>query len=150
MRRREFLIASSLGAAFSAAVAWSAGFPLAAASGVSPASRRVLLSAFTASSADIHAAVYEPRYAIARDFARQHAARGIPAFRADDCMVRLWRGSLARVPLQGEALRIAGTTLYSDFAIARDCARELGLKVLREEWLKAAPVTLVHWLIGTA
>ena len=133
MRRREFLIASSLGVALCGAVA-RAGTQAAAHRGASPA--------------DVHAVVYEPRYPVARDFARAHASRGIQIFRADDCMVRLWRGPLARWP-KGHAIRIAGTTLYSDFAIARDCARDLGLVVIREEWRKAAPGTLINWLIGT-
>ncbi len=56
----------------------------------------------------------------------------------------------AEAPRAPGTLRIAGATLYSDFAIARDCARDLGLRVLREEWLSDAQATLVTWLIGSS
>jgi hypothetical protein len=190
MRRREFLIVSSVGAAFAsvaraapagAFAAWPGGTVRGAAEAPHGAG-----AGTEAVFADVHAVVYEPRYAISRDFARQHEMRGVPVFRSDQCMVRLWRGPLVGRPEPGgavthsgprraahrlpaapsahidgslriagavrspDALRIAGVTLYSDFAIARDCARDMGVRVLREEWLSDAPAALVTWLIGSS
>lgn len=185
MGRREFLIASSVGAAFAtvahatpavASPGWPAGMTGGAAEIPSGASVHA-----DAGFAEVHAIVYEPRYAVSCDFVRQHATPGVQVFRSDECMVHLWRGPLVRRPEAGgelmhatsqrtadrlsaaagaprnaEAprapgtLRIAGATLYSDFAIARDCARDLGLRVLREEWLSDAQATLVTWLIGSS
>lgn len=148
MRRREFLIAGSLGAAFGATVA--RGTTLATGSGMAVVRGSTLAGASeTASPADIHALVYEPRCTVARDIAERHARRGVQVFSTDECMVRLWRGPLAQQG-RGGSIRIAGTTLYSDFAIARDCARERGLTVMSEGWLKGAPFTLVKWLIGSS
>jgi hypothetical protein len=126
MHRREFLIASSMGAA-----------------ALSIASRA------NATPRDIpRAVVYETRYLAACEFAREHAEHGATVFGADGGMVQLWRGPLAEIASRGEA-RIAGLTTYSDFSIARACAREHGLRVLQESWNRETPVALVHWLIGT-
>lgn len=133
MHRRQFLIVSSMGAA------------------VAAATRTGLAGAAVESHPPIpvQAVLYEPRYLIARQFANRHAASGIRLFGTNECMVRLWRGDLAKSVDRGSA-RIAGLTLYSDFAMARDCARDQGLKVLHEEWCREAPRTLVSWLMGVA
>lgn len=100
-----------------------------------------------ASGAGIDAIVYDPRYSAARDLAQRHATRGVRLFETNDCIVRLWRGPLSREP-GSASTRIAGFTPYSDFAMARDCARDRGLRVIHEEWCRAPPVTLVLWLMG--
>lgn len=144
MRRREFLITSSLSAA-ALSVAARASVPVPNAAQTSAGN-----SGFTAgrSSPEAQAVVYEPRYVAACEFAREHAGRGAQVFGADGGMVQLWRGPLAEVVSRGEA-RIAGITSYSDFALARECARDHGLKVLHESWCRDTPVALVHWLIGS-
>jgi hypothetical protein len=138
MRRREFLIASSMGGAL--LIASRAGAGIAGSGGPSPTAE-VPPSAF-------HAVVYEPRYPVACEFAQRQIERGARAFGTNECMVRLWRGPLTEPLARGDT-RIAGLTLYSDFAIARDCARDRGLRVLQEGWCRDCSVTLVSWLIGT-
>ncbi len=132
MRRREFLIVSSVGGGV-----------------VHDGSCNRCTPCPNASPSLIRAVVYAPKYAAASELARQHATRGIPTFKTDECMVRLWRGPLAQLK-EGGGLRIEGVTLYSDFTIARDCARDLGCRVLREEWLNDGPVALVRWLVGSS
>ncbi|MEJ1966640.1 MAG: hypothetical protein WDO56_35905 [Gammaproteobacteria bacterium] len=137
MRRRDFLITGSTGAMIAMALP-------AMAKGVDPAVLDVVL--------------YEPRYLAAREFASRMVDRGARAFGTDECIVQLWRGVLADSLDLGET-RIAGLTLHSDFEIARECARDEGLRVLRESLCRceassltngtSRSVTLVSWLIGT-
>jgi hypothetical protein len=109
-------------------------------------------------SADrVDVVLYEPKYLASRDFALQLIEHGARPFSTHDCIVSLWRGPLERCAKQRKA-RIAGLTLYSDFVIMRECARERRLRVLREDLrqceaascMDGAPrsVTLASWLIG--
>lgn len=140
MHRREFLIAASMSAVLPAAS--SAGSAAAASkAGIATAGPG------DGRSTDVLAVVYDPRYLAAREFAQWHSERGARAFDTNGCIVRLWRGPLADF-VNTEETRIAGLTLYSDFEMARDCARERGLGVLHEDWCRSGPVTLISWLIG--
>ncbi|MEJ0039677.1 MAG: hypothetical protein WDO68_27140 [Gammaproteobacteria bacterium] len=153
MHRREFLIASSMSAALSVAGGADCGraaeadprlsprADAASAASSGPASRSI-------QSTRVHAALYEPRYLAAREFAQLQVAHGVRTFGTNECIVSLWRGPLAEF-LEREEACMAGLTLYSDFAIVSECARDRGLKVLHEGWCKSGPVTLASWLIGT-
>ena len=133
MYRREFLLASSMGAA-----------------GVAVARTGLAGDGLKSSRPLIRVVLYDPGYLIAREFANRHALRGISVFSTAECMVRLWRGPLAQSAGRSDAC-VAGLTQYSHFAMARDCARDQGLKVLHEEWSREAPSrTLISWLIGMA
>lgn len=144
MRRREFLVASSM----SAVALPLASRANAARASATPGATTIASGAEGASVLDVHAVVYEARYLAACEFAQRQAERGARVFDTEGCMVSLWRGPLAELVNRGEA-RVAGLTTYSDFSIARECARDRGLRVLHETWCRDTPVALVHWLIGT-
>lgn len=127
MQRREFLVVSSMGAVASA-TAWAAPNVL-------------------SSPNDVDVIVYDSRYPVARDIAQRQVEQGARAFESEACMVSLWRGPLAEVIERGET-RIAGFTTYSDFTLARECARERGLRVLEERWCRECPGSFVSWRIG--
>jgi hypothetical protein len=146
MRRRAFLIASSMSAALTLASRAGAGI---AGSGIVGTGSEGADLAGSAVPLPVDAFIYEARYPLAYTLARQEAERGVRAFAMEGCMVQLWRGPLGELLSgAGSPARIAGVTLYSDFTIARDCARERGLRVLNETWCRDCNVSLVSWLIG--
>jgi hypothetical protein len=137
MHRREFLIATSMGAAALSIASRAQGSPRDANPVFAPA----------AADGAAHAVVWQPGIPAADEFARAQAERGARVFAANECMIRLWRGPLAQM-LSRADVRIAGLTTYADFSIARECAREHGLRVLRESWHRDSSVALVQWFIG--
>ncbi len=137
MHRREFLIATSMGAA-----AFSTAFR---AQSASCEARSVDAPAGADTAAQ--AVVYDSGNSAAREFAQAYSERGAQIFAANECMVRLWRDPLTQIVSHAD-VRIAGLTTYSDFSMARECAREHGLRVLHESWHRDSSVTLVQWLIG--
>jgi hypothetical protein len=150
MRRREFLIVSSMSAAavsITSRAQAAMGSPAGTVTGAAVGSPPALASAGARSLIDVHAIVYDSRYPIARELAQRRVEQGAQAFSTGECMVSLWRGTLAECIERGET-RIAGFTTYSDFTIARECARDHGLRVLEEKWCRDCPGTFVSWLIG--
>jgi hypothetical protein len=141
MRRRDFLlVTTSVSAVMSVA-----------------ARARSVFKSEDAAVERPNAVLYEPKYQASRDFALQLIERGAHPFSTHDCIVAIWRGPLERCLAQRKP-RIAGLTLYSDFLIMRECARERGLRVIREDLRQceapscvdgsARSVTLVSWVMG--
>jgi hypothetical protein len=145
MRRRDFLIAGSTGAALSAAGLL----------GMSQAGASAFGSQTPSLFSNVRAVLYEPRYAPSVEFARALARQGAQAFSTQDDVFALWRGELGQC-LDCSAPRVAGLTLHSDFEVLRLSARERKLRVLSESLQRfevsngGTPgwVTLSSWLIG--
>ncbi len=145
MHRREFLIATSMGAAAFSTAFRAQSASCEARSVDAPADPGAAAPAGADTAAQ--AVVYDSGNSAAREFAQAHSERGAQLFAANECMVRLWRDPLTQIVSHAD-VRIAGLTTYSDFSMARECAREHGLRVLQESWHRDSSVTLVQWLIG--
>lgn len=77
------------------------------------------------------AVVHDGRYAAARRFARVLGARGVARLSTTGEILTLWNQQ-CRPRLAGRAWVLIGLTTYSDFAIARSCARSSGATPLYE------------------
>jgi hypothetical protein len=145
MRRRDFLIAGSTGAALSVAGVFD----------LTHASAKALGRGTSSLPSGVSVVLYEPRYAPSAAFAEALMQQGARAFSTQDDIVTLWRGELGRC-MDCATPRVAGLTLHSDFDVLRMCAREQKLRVLSESLQRFETslggtrgwVTLSSWLIG--
>lgn len=99
------------------------------------------------------AVIYDPRYVPSRRFAGTLARYGAEPFDAAEDLVRLWRGALSAY-WRGAGTRIAGLTTFSDFVIARSCARQAGLASIgaprsERHGTGTRSFQLTSWLFGS-
>jgi hypothetical protein len=83
--------------------------------------------------------IYDERHADARAFAEHLQRQGATTFATRGDASGLWYGG---APLRNGGA-IAGLTTWSDFVIARSCAREFGLRLRTS----GRPGQLIAWLL---